>query len=107
MFDELERLRECEALARLLDHYAQAGGNDREAWQDRVMHLEGVDARELVKLHGELIAHDWVEQNTGMTPVLKAGVAACCYRITASGIRAAKWARRTCLAPDGAEPEAA
>jgi hypothetical protein len=90
MFDELDRLHECAALAALLDHYAQAGAADREAWQDRRMQLDRVEARELIKLHGELLAQGWLEQNTGMTPVLKPGVAAACYRITAAGLRAAK-----------------
>lgn len=52
------------------------------------MQLEGVPAAELVKLHGELIAYGWVEQNTGVTTILKPGVAACCYRVTAAGKRA-------------------
>jgi len=90
MFDELEELRDSDALVLLLEHYAQAGAHDCEAWQDRVMQMQGVDARELVKLHGLLIAHGWVEQNTGMTPVLKAGVAACAYRITGTGHRAVR-----------------
>jgi len=90
MFDELEQLRDNESLAQLLAHYAQDAAHDREAWRDRVIAMKGVDARELVKLHGLLIAHGWVEQNTGMTPVLKVGVAACTYRITGAGLRAVR-----------------
>ncbi len=93
MFDELDRLRESDALYQLLTHYAEAGAADREAWQDRLMELDGTPAAELVKLHGELIAYDWVIQNTGNTPVLKAGVVSCCYRITTTGLRALKRAR--------------
>jgi hypothetical protein len=94
MFDELERLCGDGHLLTLLAHYAEAGSADRAAWQDRVMALEGVAAKELVRLHGELIAYGWVEQNTGLTPVLKLGIAAACYRITSSGLRALKQARR-------------
>jgi hypothetical protein len=91
--DGWPRLRESEALARLLAHYADLGAADREAWQDRRMGLEGVEPRELVRLHGQLIACGWVEQNTGATPVLKPVVVAACYRVTAAGLRALRQAR--------------
>ena len=94
MFEDLERLCGDGHLVSLLTHYAEAGSVDRAAWQDRVMELEGVGPKELARLHGELIAHGWVEQNTGLTPVLKPGVAAACYRITSTGLRALKQARR-------------
>jgi hypothetical protein len=93
MFDELERLRGVKELFALLQHYRQVGDADREAWQDRVVELKGVEPRQLVKLHGELLAYGWLEQNTGLTPVLRAGAAANCYRITTAGIRALKQAR--------------
>jgi hypothetical protein len=80
MFDELERLDEDEHLFSLLAYYARAGAADREAWQGRLMQLDGARSEELVKLHGELIAYDWVEQNTGEVP---AG-----YRVTHTGLRA-------------------
>jgi hypothetical protein len=88
MFDEMERLRNTTTLQHLLGHYAQAGAMDRERWQDRLMQLEGVEAKELVKLHGELIAYGWVEQSLGTTPSAKPGVLAGCYRVTAAGLRA-------------------
>ena len=91
--DGWPRLRQSEALARLLTHYADLGAADREAWQDRRMGLEGVEPRELVRLHGQLIACGWLEQNTGATPMLKAGVVAACYRVTAAGLRALRQAR--------------
>jgi hypothetical protein len=94
MFDEFERLHEDEHLRNLLAHYAEAGAADRAAWQDRVMEVAGVESRVLARLHGELIAYGWVEQNTGLTPVLKPGVAAACYRITSAGLWALKLARR-------------
>lgn len=93
MFDELERLRDAKELSDLLRHYQQLGAADREAWQDRLAELEGVEPRQLVKLHGELLAYGWLEQNTGLTPVLRPGAAAHCYRITSGGIRALKQVR--------------
>jgi hypothetical protein len=107
MFDELERLGATQEQQRLLGRYAEAGAADRDAWQDRVMHLEGVEPRGLVKLHGELLACGWVEQNTGNTPALKPGVAACCYRVTAAGLRALRQARGAATADDGGEGAAA
>jgi hypothetical protein len=91
--DGWPRLRQSEALARLLTHYADLGAADREAWQDRRMGLEGVEPRELVRLHGQLIACGWLEQNTGATPVLRPGVVAAYYRVTAAGLRALRQAR--------------
>jgi hypothetical protein len=88
MLDEVEQLEEGKPLGRLLEHYAVGGLKDSEAWQDRVMQMPDVDNRELVALHGLLLAHGWLEQNTGVTPVLKPGVAACAYRITGVGMRA-------------------
>ena len=91
--DAWPQLRESEALGRLLTHYADLGAADREAWQDRRMGLEGVEPRELVRLHGQLIACGWLEQNTGATPVSMPGVVAACYRVTAAGLRALRQAR--------------
>lgn len=99
MFDELARLRDVKELFILLAHYQQGGEADREVWQDRLAGLEGVEPRQLVKLHGELIAYGWMEQNTGLTPVLRPGAAASCYRITAAGIRALKQARKQEMQP--------
>jgi hypothetical protein len=93
MFDELERLRDVRELFTLLTHYQQLGEADRQVWQDRLLEMEGIPPRELVKLHGELLAYGWLEQNTGLTPVLRPGVAASCYRITTAGIRALKQVR--------------
>jgi hypothetical protein len=107
LLDDLWRLRETEALARLLAHYADLGAADREAWQDRLMHLDGVEPRELVLLHGELIAYGWVEQNTGSTAVLRAGAVAACYRATAAGLRALRQAHDGEPDEDGRTGEAA
>ena len=91
--DGWPRLRQSEALARLLTPYAELGAADREAWQDRRMGLDGVEPRDLVRLHGQLLARGWVEQNTGATPVLRPGALAACYRVTAAGLRALRQAR--------------
>jgi hypothetical protein len=93
MFDEVDALRDSPDLQRLLDHYVGACAADREAWQDRLMELEGVEAGELVRLHGLLIAFGWLEQNTGNVPVVRAGAVPCCYRVTAAGVRTAKLVR--------------
>ena len=77
MLDDNQRLRNSPLLLQLLSHYAGLG---KDAWHNRLMHLEGAAPSELVKLHGELIAFSWADQNTGQVP--------CCYRVTASGLRA-------------------
>ena len=90
MLDDLDRLRSNPTLLTLLVHYADLAGDNRATWQDRVMEMEGVEPSTLVKLHGDLIAFGWIEQNTGQTPVLKPGTVAACYRVTAQGLRAIK-----------------
>ena len=92
MFDDVESLQGNLDLLKLLAHYAEAAV-DREAWQDRVMQLDGVPADALVKLHGCLLACDWIEQNTGSTAVLRRGSVPACYRVTTAGLRAWKQAR--------------
>ncbi len=95
MFDELEPLRDRDLLE-LLAHYAERAEPDREAWQDRVMAREGVEARQLARLHGALIAAGWVEQNTGVASAGKVGAA--CYRVTSTGQKALKRVRAECVA---------
>jgi hypothetical protein len=90
MMDEMDRLRGVKGLCDLLCHYAELGREDRQVWQDRLLNLEGVEPNQLVKLHGELIAYGWIEQNTGATPVLRPGTAPACYRVTPVGLRALK-----------------
>lgn len=94
MFDEADHLTGDEALLALLTHYrALAPSEDRDAWQDRLMELPGVAAADLVRLHGELIAQGWVEQNTGATPSAARGLVPQCYRITLAGVRAHRQAQ--------------
>jgi hypothetical protein len=93
MFDEMDRLAEVKELFLLLVHYGDQVAADRETWQDRLSEMPGVDARRLVALHGELIAYGWLEQNTGMTPVLQPGTAAQCYRVSSAGLRTLKQAQ--------------
>ena len=88
MFDELERLRDAKELSDLLTYYHELGTADRQIWQDRLAEMDGVEPRQLVKLHGELLAYGWLEQNTGLTSSPRPGAAASCYRITPAGIRA-------------------
>jgi hypothetical protein len=75
MLHEIDRLRNTPHLHELLGYYA-----NREAWTKRLMQMEGVEPKELVTLHGELIAFEWAELNTGQTPN--------CYRITRAGRQA-------------------
>jgi hypothetical protein len=86
MAEDADRLREEEPLRGLLAHYA--GAEDREAWQDRVMELDGVERQALARLHGELLAYGWVEMNLGAAPPCRSGVVPQCYRATAAGRRA-------------------
>ena len=51
-----------------------------------LMQMEGIEPKELSRLYGELIAFEWIEQNTGQASV-KDGVISNCYRITLNGLR--------------------
>jgi hypothetical protein len=86
MAEDADRLRDEEPLRRLLAHYA--GAEERGAWQDRVMELEGVERQALVRLHGQLIAYGWLEMNVGAPPAWRSGVVPPCYRAMAAGRRA-------------------
>lgn len=88
MSEDVELLIENPPLLSLLTHYADAAGEDRETWLDRIMTLEAAKPEELVRMHGLLLAGDWLEQNTGMTPVLRREGVPCCYRLTSNGRRA-------------------
>ena len=88
MLDDLDRLRTSEPLLQLLTHYGQLAEPQCDVWHDRLMSLEGVEPRELTKLHGLLIAMDWVELKCGQMVKLVPGVVPACYRVTGSGLRA-------------------
>ena len=87
MFEDLTPLRTKGTLLQLLTHYGRLAVPNRETWQDRLMDMEAVAHSELAKLHGELIACGWIDQNTGNTPVLRAGAVPACYRATLAGLR--------------------
>ncbi len=70
MLDELDYLHNNPHLLELLTHYANLGQADRETWHPRLMAMEQVEPPEMAKLHGQLIAFGWVEQNTGQLPVV-------------------------------------
>jgi hypothetical protein len=93
MLDEMERLRQTRELYELLEYYQHQAGDDRQAWRDRVVEWQGVPPRDLVRLHGELLAYGWLEQNTGITAAPRVGAALASYRITTAGIRALRQAR--------------
>ena len=86
MFDDSVRLRENPQLVSLLSHYAQQGAEDRATWRNRLMEMDGGEPKQLTAFHGELIAFDWIEQNTGQASALN-GVISSCYRITLHGLR--------------------
>ena len=102
-FDDLDLLRESRELRELLAHYTEVGARDRHIWQDRVMQMEGVAPEKLAKLHGALIAFQWIEQNTGNTPVSRPGVVPACYRATAAGVRALRDLEKSEVERDGGE----
>jgi hypothetical protein len=87
VLDEPNALKKDSPLYALLRSYAEPGLLNRDAWQDRVMELEGLSGRDLSRLHGELIALGWIEQNTGITPSVRANSALGCYRVTSIGLR--------------------
>lgn len=87
MLDDSDRLHDTPRLLELLSHYATLAKADHAVWQDRLMQMDGVEPRELSRLHGELIACDWIEQNTGQTSTVGEGVVAACYRVTLNGLR--------------------
>jgi hypothetical protein len=80
MLDNLERLRNNPQLLQLFSHYEMLGKTNPEAWCPRLMQMESDGKVDLVKLHGELIAFDFIEQNTGQMP--------CSYRLTRAGLKA-------------------
>jgi hypothetical protein len=87
MFDDSQRLQENPHLLALLSHYAEQGSENRATWRDRLMQMDGVSALDLSKLHGELIAFDWIEQNTGQAVLRTDGTLSACYRFTLNGLR--------------------
>ena len=85
--DELDRLRQDPRLVELLAHYASLGTPDRSVWQKRLSEMDGIDAKELSRLHGELIAFDWIELSPSRTSTVPGSVQAGVYRITSHGVR--------------------
>ena len=87
MCDFSVRLRENGQLLTLLSHYARLGSEDRTVWRDRLMQMDGIEAAQLTVLHGELIAFDGIEQNTGHAVLCPDGTISACYRVTLHGLR--------------------
>jgi hypothetical protein len=63
-----------------LTHYAKLGETNPEAWHPLLMVMDSDGRVDLVKLHGELMAFAYVEQNSGQMP--------CSYRLTRAGVKA-------------------
>src|SRR5580692_7999486 len=87
MLDFSVRLRENTHLLALLSHYARKSPEDRTVWQDRLMKMEGIDSQQLTTLHGELIAYDWIEQNTGQAKMSQDGTLTAWYGCNLRGAR--------------------
>jgi len=83
VIDELQQLQTDKRLFQLLSHYVHGNEQNREIWQNRVMDLPGARREDIIRLHGRLLACEWIEQNTG------AGLATC-YRATPAGRKALK-----------------
>lgn len=81
-FDDLDRLRNSQHLLVLLSRYADLGKENRSIWQPRLKEMDGLDPSQMSKLHGELLAFEWIELNTGHVPTF--------YRITPGGVRAVR-----------------
>lgn len=94
MMNEMDRLRDCTEMFELLTHYAELGREDRETWHDRHIEYGGRQGRDLARLYGELIAHGWLEQNTGITPILQPNRHGACYRVTSAGLKACKQVKK-------------
>lgn len=78
MLDPSARLRENAHPLAFLSHAARPGAEDRTAWRDRVMRMDGVGREQLTARHGELITPDTVEQNTGHAVALPDGTLSAC-----------------------------
>jgi hypothetical protein len=75
-------------LKQLLIQYFKELPEERQQWQPRVMEIPGLEQKELTYLHGMLIAHGWIEQNSGYADQLESvDKVAGCYRITSLGTR--------------------
>ena len=87
MFDEIEHLRDNSKLFQLLSYYVQAAEMNPEIFQDRLMVLEGVESKEMARMHGQLLAQNWIEPNSIAVPVVEGGTVPYCYRATRAGVR--------------------
>lgn len=92
MFDDLSRLKSHPPLVSLLEHYVRLGEPDPAAWQPRLAELPDVTAKDISKLHGELIAVSLIEWNAASVNETSGGPRPKCYRATSAGRRALKLA---------------
>lgn len=72
-------------LRKLLSHYVEAASADPKKWHDRVMALDDATPLDLARWHGQLLAADWIEQQTGAAPRWHHGEVPACYRATPAG----------------------
>lgn len=75
----------------LLMRYYKPSADERLIWQARVMELDGATSNEITKMHGELLAQGWIEQNLESILCKESGsFLHSSYRITSSGVRTTK-----------------
>jgi hypothetical protein len=89
MLDALELIRADRRLRGLLDEYHKNRARQpHKPWHDRIMALDGVEPRELSRLHGLLLANGWLETRVFAEAFSQPGTIADAYRITRDGLRA-------------------
>jgi hypothetical protein len=88
MLDEIAHLRTSPLLLQLLTHYVNLAEPNRDAWQNRLMAMDGVEPSGITQFHGELLAFDWIELNGGQSDHLSPHALQTLYRVTAEGLRA-------------------
>jgi hypothetical protein len=89
LHEQADLLRDDELLRELLRRYRELKVHQPQAeWHDRVMDHEGLEAEQLCRLHGLLLANGWIETRVYADAFATPGRLAQCYRATPEGARA-------------------
>ena len=86
MRGELQQFRNDPRVYQVLGYYDSGRPAGLPAWRQRLMTLPGVDAQELSRLHGLLIAYGWLVQGPALSSDGRS--LSSCYRMTPAGQRA-------------------